>query len=85
RVYVSGELMQSSNTQNLIFSVPYLVSYLSQVMTLEPGDVILTGTPGGVGDVRTPPRYLQPGDEVRVEIAQLGVLRNPVTSEAERS
>jgi len=85
RVYVSGELMQSSNTQNLIFSVPYLVAYLSQVMTLEPGDVILTGTPGGVGDVRTPPRYLQPGDEVRVEITRLGVLRNPVTSEAERS
>jgi acylpyruvate hydrolase len=84
RVYVSGELMQSSNTRNLIFSVPYLVAYLSQVMTLEPGDVILTGTPGGVGDARTPPRYLQPGDEVRVEIAQLGVLRNPVVGEAER-
>lgn len=85
RVYVSGELMQSSNTRNLIFSVPYLVAYLSQVMTLEPGDIILTGTPGGVGDVRTPPRYLQPGDEVRIEIAQLGVLRNPVIAEAELS
>jgi len=85
QVYVSGELMQSSNTRNLIFSVPYLVAYLSQVMTLEPGDVILTGTPGGVGDARTPPRYLQPGDEVRIEIAQLGVLRNPVVVETERS
>ncbi len=84
RVYVSGELMQSSNTQNLIFSIPYLIAYLSQVMTLEPGDVILTGTPGGVGDVRTPPRYLQPGDEVQVEVTHLGVLRNPVISEAKQ-
>jgi acylpyruvate hydrolase len=83
RVVVSGEVMQSSNTRNLVFSVPYLVSYLSQVMTLEPGDVIATGTPGGVGFTRTPPRYLKPGDEVHVEIDRLASLINPVVAESE--
>jgi acylpyruvate hydrolase len=83
RVIVSGEVMQSSNTRNLVFSIPYLVSYLSQVMTLEPGDVIATGTPGGVGFVRTPPRYLKPGDEVHVEIERLVSLINPVVAESE--
>jgi acylpyruvate hydrolase len=83
RVTVSGEVMQSSNTRNLVFSIPYLVSYLSQVMTLEPGDVIATGTPGGVGFVRTPPRYLKPGDEVHVEIERLVKLINPVVAESE--
>jgi 2-keto-4-pentenoate hydratase/2-oxohepta-3-ene-1,7-dioic acid hydratase in catechol pathway len=62
--------------------VPYLIAYLSQVMTLEPGDVLSTGTPGGVGFARTPPRYLRPGDIVNVEIESLGTLTNPVVAEA---
>jgi 2-keto-4-pentenoate hydratase/2-oxohepta-3-ene-1,7-dioic acid hydratase in catechol pathway len=82
RVTVSGQVLQASNTRHLIFSVPYLIAYLSQVMTLEPGDVLSTGTPGGVGFARTPPRYLRPGDIVNVEIESLGTLTNPVVAEA---
>lgn len=78
RVSIGDELLQNSNTRNLIFPVAELISYLSAVMTLEPGDVIATGTPGGVGGARKPPRYLQPGDTVRVEIEGLGVLENAV-------
>lgn len=81
RVTVSDEVLQASNTRNLIFSVPSLVAYLSQVMTLEPGDVVATGTPGGVGFVRQPPRFLRPGEMVRIEIEGLGTLENPVTAE----
>jgi 2-keto-4-pentenoate hydratase/2-oxohepta-3-ene-1,7-dioic acid hydratase in catechol pathway len=79
---LSGEVMQSSNTRNLIFKVPQLVAYLSSVFTLEPGDIIATGTPSGVGFARKPPRWLLPGDEVRVRIAGLGELVNPVVAEA---
>jgi 2-keto-4-pentenoate hydratase/2-oxohepta-3-ene-1,7-dioic acid hydratase in catechol pathway len=61
---VSGETMQSANTRELIFSVPTLIAHLSDVLPLEPGDVIFTGTPEGVGMVRTPPRFLRPGDEL---------------------
>lgn len=71
KLYLNGELKQSSNTANLIFKVPYLVSYISQVMTLEPGDVILTGTPAGIGPMRA-------GDRVRVEIAGIGALNNVI-------
>jgi len=78
---LSGDTMQNSNTKNLIFNVPQLIAYLSSVFTLEPGDVIATGTPGGVGFARTPPRYLKPGDEVRVRIEGLGELFNPVVAE----
>jgi 2-keto-4-pentenoate hydratase/2-oxohepta-3-ene-1,7-dioic acid hydratase in catechol pathway len=81
RVTVSGEVLQSSNTRHLIFSIQELVAYLSQVMTLEPGDVIATGTPSGVGFARTPPRFLRPGDVVEVEIKGLGTLVNPVAAE----
>jgi acylpyruvate hydrolase len=81
RVTIDGELLQSSNTRNLIFPIPNLVAYLSQVMTLEPGDVVATGTPSGVGFARNPPRFLQPGDVVRVEIEGLGTLVNPVVAE----
>jgi acylpyruvate hydrolase len=76
---VAGEVLQKSNTKQLIFKIPETVEYLSQVMTLEPGDVISTGTPAGVGFTRKPPRWLRPGETVRVEIAGLGVLENPVT------
>jgi 2-keto-4-pentenoate hydratase/2-oxohepta-3-ene-1,7-dioic acid hydratase in catechol pathway len=78
---VSGETMQSSNTSNLIFGVEQLVEYISLATTLEPGDVIATGTPGGVGDSRKPPRYLREGDVVEVTVAGVGTLRNPVTLE----
>jgi 2-keto-4-pentenoate hydratase/2-oxohepta-3-ene-1,7-dioic acid hydratase in catechol pathway len=78
---LSGEVMQSSNTCNLIFGVPKLIEYLSSVFTLEPGDIIATGTPSGVGFARKPPRYLKPGDECRVRIEGLGELHNPVIAE----
>lgn len=78
---LSGEVMQSSNTSNLIFRVPQLIAYLSSVFTLEPGDIIATGTPSGVGFARKPPRYLRPGDECRVRIEGLGELHNPVIAE----
>jgi len=73
---LNGQTMQDSNTGQLIFAVDQLVSYLSGVCTLSPGDVIFTGTPPGVGMARKPPVWLKPGDEVEVEIAGLGVLRN---------
>jgi 2-keto-4-pentenoate hydratase/2-oxohepta-3-ene-1,7-dioic acid hydratase in catechol pathway len=75
---VNGELLQNSNTRNLIFDVPALVSHISQTMTLEPGDVISTGTPSGVGYVRKPPIFLKQGDVVEIEVEGIGVLRNPV-------
>ena len=78
---VSGEQMQSSNTRNLIFPIVELIQYLSRGMTLEPGDVIATGTPGGVGDSREPRRYLREGDVVEVTVSGVGTLRNPVTFE----
>ncbi len=76
---LNGQTLQKSNTRNLIFKVPALVSHISRVMTLEPGDVISTGTPGGVGFTRKPPIYLQPGDVVEVEVEGIGILRNPVS------
>jgi 2-keto-4-pentenoate hydratase/2-oxohepta-3-ene-1,7-dioic acid hydratase in catechol pathway len=78
---LSGEVMQKSNTSQLIFDVPKLVAYLSSVFTLEPGDIIATGTPSGVGFARKPPRFLQPGDQCRVRIEGLGELYNPVVAE----
>jgi acylpyruvate hydrolase len=75
---IAGEVLQKSNTNQLIFKIPETVEYLSQVMTLEPGDVISTGTPAGVGFTRKPPRWLRPGETVRVDVAGLGVLENPV-------
>src|ERR1039458_8257736 len=79
---LNGELMQSSNTSNLIFGVPQLIAFLSSVMTLEPGDLISTGTPAGVGFARKPPRWLLPGDEVAVQVEGIGRLVNPVVAEA---
>jgi len=77
---LNGEVVQSSNTSNFIFKPAELISYISSVMTLQTGDLIFTGTPGGVGDARNPPVYLKHGDEVRVEIEKVGVLRNTVSS-----
>lgn len=79
---VNGALMQSSSTASMIFDIPTLVEHISQFTTLEPGDVIATGTPSGVGHFREPPIYLKPGDTVRVEIEGIGVLENPVEAEA---
>lgn len=80
QLHLNGETLQDSRTDQLIFRIPELVSYLSQFTTLEPGDVIATGTPPGVGFARKPPIYLKDGDEMVVEIEGLGTLRNPVVS-----
>jgi 2-keto-4-pentenoate hydratase/2-oxohepta-3-ene-1,7-dioic acid hydratase in catechol pathway len=81
RTRVNGEVRQDSNTSDMIFSVARLVSIMSEAMTLEPGDVIATGTPSGVGYARKPPAWLIPGDVCEVEIEKIGVLRNPVADE----
>jgi 2-keto-4-pentenoate hydratase/2-oxohepta-3-ene-1,7-dioic acid hydratase in catechol pathway len=78
RTLVNGEEVQHSNTSQLIFDVPAIIEYLSTAFTLEPGDVVFTGTPAGVGVARKPPRFLKHGDIVRVEISGLGTLENPV-------
>jgi acylpyruvate hydrolase len=75
---VNGQVRQKSNTRHLIFGVPYLISYISSVMTLLPGDVISTGTPSGVGFARNPQVFLNEGDVVEVEIEKIGALRNRV-------
>jgi 2-keto-4-pentenoate hydratase/2-oxohepta-3-ene-1,7-dioic acid hydratase in catechol pathway len=79
---VNGRTLQDSNTDQLIFSVPRLIAYISQVCTLVPGDVIFTGTPPGVGFARQPPIFLQPGDVAEVEIERLGLLRNSFVADA---
>lgn len=81
RCLVNGEERQSSNTKYLIFTVADQIEYLSKAMTLEPGDVFFTGTPGGVGVVQTPPKFLAAGDKVRVEIDGLGYIENEVVAE----
>jgi 2-keto-4-pentenoate hydratase/2-oxohepta-3-ene-1,7-dioic acid hydratase in catechol pathway len=81
RFRLNGETMQDSNTDQLIFPIEVLVAYVSQVCMLEPGDLIYTGTPSGVGFARKPPIFLKPGDVAEVEIEGLGVLRNPVVAE----
>lgn len=81
RTTVSGELMQESPLSDMIFDVPTLIEFLSGSTTLEPGTVILTGTPSGVGMARNPPRWLKPGDVVSVEIEGIGTLANPVVLE----
>jgi 2-keto-4-pentenoate hydratase/2-oxohepta-3-ene-1,7-dioic acid hydratase in catechol pathway len=80
RSLVNGEVMQDSSTADMIWGVAELVVFLSEVMTLDPGDLIATGTPPGVGSARTPPRWLQDGDEVTIEIERLGSIVNPVVS-----
>jgi 2-keto-4-pentenoate hydratase/2-oxohepta-3-ene-1,7-dioic acid hydratase in catechol pathway len=78
---INGEVVQQTSTGDMIWGVRQLVAYLSTFLELEPGDVICTGTPSGVGWTRTPPRWLKPGDRVEVEIAGIGVLANPVVAE----
>jgi 2-keto-4-pentenoate hydratase/2-oxohepta-3-ene-1,7-dioic acid hydratase in catechol pathway len=78
---VNGTTLQDSSTEQLIFGIDHVVSFLSQTITLEPGDVIATGTPPGVGFARKPPIFLKPGDVVEVEVEGLGVLSNPVVAD----
>jgi 2-keto-4-pentenoate hydratase/2-oxohepta-3-ene-1,7-dioic acid hydratase in catechol pathway len=78
---LNGEVVQSSDTGNMIFSIPRLINYASTIFTLVPGDVIVTGTPAGVGWSKKPPRFMKPGDVVEVEVEGVGVLRNPVVAQ----
>jgi acylpyruvate hydrolase len=77
---LNGVVMQSSNTKHLIFNTFDLIAYMSQVFTLEPGDVVSTGTPAGVGFARKPQIFMKHGDIVRIEIEGLGALENPVAA-----
>lgn len=81
KLWVNGETRQDSNTRNLIFDVPTLIEFISQGITLTPGDLIYTGTPPGVGAYRKPPAFLQVGDEVTVEVERLGRLTNTVVAD----
>ncbi|GAA3307295.1 hypothetical protein GCM10020219_005620 [Nonomuraea dietziae] len=84
RTRVNGQTVQDGNTRDMIFGIGELLSRISRTFTLNPGDVIATGTPEGVGYVRTPPWLLRPGDVVEVEIDRLGVLRTPIVSSEAR-
>jgi 2-keto-4-pentenoate hydratase/2-oxohepta-3-ene-1,7-dioic acid hydratase in catechol pathway len=84
RTRVNGATVQDGNTRDMIFPVPDLLARISRTLTLQPGDVVATGTPEGVGYVRTPPWLLHPGDVVEVEIDHLGVLRTPIVGPEER-
>jgi 2-keto-4-pentenoate hydratase/2-oxohepta-3-ene-1,7-dioic acid hydratase in catechol pathway len=76
KLALDGETMQDGNTRDLIFRIPALIEYLSSITPLEPGDIISTGTPHGVGMGRTPQRWLKPNEEVVIEISSIGTLRN---------
>ncbi len=80
---LNGQVMQQAPFTDLIFKIPELIAYMSTFVELKPGDVIVTGTPGGVGVARKPPVFMKPGDTVEVEIGGIGVLRNPVVAEAD--
>ena len=77
---LNGVLMQDSNTSQLIFRIPQLIEFITATITLEPGDVIATGTPAGVGFARKPPVFLKPGDDVEVNIEKIGGIGNPIAS-----
>ncbi len=79
---VNGKVMQSDNTDNMMFPIPEMLVYITQGMTLEPGDIIFTGTPSGVGHARKPPAWMRNGDVCEIEIEGIGVLRNPIADEA---
>ena len=80
RAVLNGEVMQDSSTSNMIFGVAEVIAFVSQAITLEPGDLIITGTPAGVGAFRDPPVWLRPGDEITIEIDGLGRITNPVAA-----
>ena len=79
---LNGQVVQHTTTDLMITPVPALIAYISTILPLLPGDVIVTGTPGGVGMKRTPPLFMKPGDVAEVEVSGLGVLRNPIVQEA---
>ena len=81
RLSLNGQIMQDASTAQMVFPVAALIAILSSFLTLEPGDIISTGTPSGVGFARKPPLFLKPGDVLEAEIGGIGVLRNPVTAE----
>jgi 2,4-didehydro-3-deoxy-L-rhamnonate hydrolase len=81
RAVLNGETVQESTTANMVFGVADLIEYITRTVTLEPGDLIATGTPAGVGAFRKPPVFMQPGDEITIEIEGLGSLTNPVAAE----
>ena len=83
RCFVNGERRQNSNTENLVFNVDDQIAHLSEAMTLEPGDLIFTGTPGGVGGAMRPPKFLKAGDKVRVEIDRIGTIEAVMRPEGE--
>jgi 2-keto-4-pentenoate hydratase/2-oxohepta-3-ene-1,7-dioic acid hydratase in catechol pathway len=80
RAILNGDVMQDSNTSNMIFGVAEIISFVSQAITLEVGDLIITGTPAGVGAFRKPPVWMQPGDEITIEIDGIGPITNPVVA-----
>ncbi len=80
RAVLNGETMQESTTANMVFGVAEIIAFVSQAITLEPGDLIATGTPAGVGAFRDPPVFMQPGDEITIEIDGVGALTNAVTA-----
>jgi 2-keto-4-pentenoate hydratase/2-oxohepta-3-ene-1,7-dioic acid hydratase in catechol pathway len=79
RCVLNGETMQDSSTSNMVFGVAEVIAFVSQAITLEPGDLIITGTPAGVGAFRDPPVWMKPGDEITIEIEGVGSITNPVT------
>ncbi|MBC7821414.1 MAG: fumarylacetoacetate hydrolase family protein, partial [Planctomycetaceae bacterium] len=81
KLTLSGEVLQNSSTKELIFNIPALIEHITQVITLESGDVISTGTPPGVGMARKPPRFLKDGDDCVVYVEGIGELRNPIRAE----
>ena len=78
---LNGQVMQDANTTDMIFNVAETIALLAECMTLEPGDAIIMGTPAGVGQARTPPVWMKPGDMIEIEIEKIGVLRNPIVAE----
>ena len=82
RSLLNGQTMQDANTTDMIWGVAETIALLSQCMTLEPGDAIIMGTPAGVGQARTPPVWMKPGDTIEIDIEKIGTLRNPIVAEA---
>jgi 2-keto-4-pentenoate hydratase/2-oxohepta-3-ene-1,7-dioic acid hydratase in catechol pathway len=82
---LNGKVMQSDNTDHMMFPVPDTLAYITQGMTLEPGDILFTGTPSGVGHARKPPAWMKAGDVCEIEIEGIGVLRNPIIDESSQS
>jgi 2-keto-4-pentenoate hydratase/2-oxohepta-3-ene-1,7-dioic acid hydratase in catechol pathway len=78
QTYINGELRQNSNTENFIFDIQEIISVLSKGMTLEPGDIIATGTPAGVGKGFKPPKFLRSGDIIKIQIEKIGTLQNTI-------